>query len=559
MQKLQIFVYKSEDERCVGLLRNPRHAGDLVPDPGRMLIVTPPLASSHAYESLDIWKNRFRRGWGSLWWHVAARQTQHGRLVCQMTLSQDKERIFEVLDRLKEILYGRILSEHKLFSVLRQEGFWPSDISRGLDLGVHKADLSQLPGFMTASWGRKVCTRCQSEDVRVIPCLVCGRADCLLCAACSSMGQHRSCSTLLAVAGHKQAAPADPVELVLGYGLTTAQKWASEQLLQFWKEDQSKALVWAACGAGKTEVTYPLIRQVLSEGGEVLFAIPRQDIVREMAGRLRQSFPGVTVAAHYSGQPWLAEGHLVVATTHQVLRFYRRFQLAILDEVDAFPYQGNEMLRFGLQRALMPRGRLVEMTATPHSRRDYERVITIPARYHGFPLPEPELIVHKLPPWSEAKAADLPPVVLSSLGSKRGPWLVFAPTIEASSSLQKLLAKALGKPVGLCHSKVVNRSETIRDLRVGDLDIVVTTSVLERGVNFPGVGVLVLYADHAVFSARALVQIAGRVGRTADFPGGAVLFIGAKLTAPMNEAQKLIKQLNEQAKERGLLHGEDTA
>ena len=123
-------------------------------------------------------------------------------------------------------------------------------------------------------------------------------------------------------------------------------------------------MVWAACGAGKTEVTFPLIRQALQEGGDVLFAIPRQDIVREMIERLRSAFPGIEVAGHYGGQPWFAPGQLVVATTHQVLHFYRRFSLAVLDEVDAFPYQGNEMLRFALERSLLPDGRLVEMTAT---------------------------------------------------------------------------------------------------------------------------------------------------------------------------------------------------
>ncbi len=177
----------------------------------------------------------------------------------------------------------------------------------------------------------------------------------------------------------------------------------------------------------------PLLERALNEGAQVLFAIPpRRDIVREMAERLRSAFPAVTVAAHYGGQPprLAPPGNLVVATTHQVLGFYRRFQLAVLDEVDAFPYQGSEMLRFGLHRALAEQGRLVEMTATPPSgRRNYARIITIPpARYHGHPpLPEPRLLAHPLPPhWDQLQAEHIPPFVVQLLQAA-APWLVFAP------------------------------------------------------------------------------------------------------------------------------------
>jgi len=112
--------------------------------------------------------------------------------------------------------------------------------------------------------------------------------------------------------------------------------------------------------------------------------------------------------------------------------------------------------------------------------------------------------------------------------------------------------------VGLCHSKVEHRAAVIKQFRDGDLDIMVTTSVLERGVTFPGVGVIVLYADHAVFNVSALVQIAGRVGRTAKAPRGTVLFLASRLSASMKQARQLIQELNREARERGLLTSEET-
>jgi competence protein ComFA len=111
----------------------------------------------------------------------------------------------------------------------------------------------------------------------------------------------------------------------------------------------------------------------------------------------------------------------------------------------------------------------------------------------------------------------------------------------------------------LCHSKADDRSQVIQDFKNGRLGIVVTTSVLERGVNFPGVDVAVLYADHALFSVSALVQMAGRVGRDAASPRGRVLFIGSRISSPMKQALAMIKSLNEEARERGFLREESIA
>lgn len=553
MRKLQIFAYKSGGTFRLGLLRTAQSLADLdLPEGGQVRLLTPPLPSFQAYQVLELWKQRLKGFRGRLWWRLAG-QAPDPFEACS-GYGGDLKDLSSCLTR---ILAGRMLSERKVIQLLREQGFWPHQISRALDAAVFQGSILQFPGFTAASWGRCICSRCGGEDAQVLPCLNCGSRECLLCSACLTMGEHRACSTLLAAPGQAGGA-AGRVELVLDYELTPAQHAAAGELIQFWEGEGPSALVWAACGAGKTEVTFPLIQRALEEGWEVLFAIPRQDIVREVVDRLSRAFPKVPVAAHYAGQPPLAQGRLVVATTHQVLQFYRRFRLVILDEVDAFPYQGNEQLRFGLRRALAEGGRLVEMTATPGGKLGYSKVITIPARYHGFPLPEPEIITTELPPWSQLCAEDLPQLVVDHLQSC-GQWLVFAPTVSACEEICRTLREVLGSQVGFCHSKVGERRQTIEAFRSGRLRVLVSTSVLERGVNFPGVQVMVLYADHSIFSTSALVQMAGRVGRTAEAPSGLVLFVAARRSHEMRRAQALIRELNAAARERGLLHAEGTA
>lgn len=555
MQRLQIFAVQTKGQLQLGLLRNPRHLSDLVEaDSRNSFVLTPPLSSSSAYAQLERWRQRLGGKFGLLWRKFLAFQPRYPQGEEPFHPQGD---LTDVLSGARALAAGRLVSEERLARSLRERGFWPADISRALDLGVFRGELNQLPGFRREAWGSWVCTRCNSADAAERPCVVCGKQECLICLSCLSMGSNRGCSTFFNCREQPRSKAGQEVFLLLPHKLSPAQAGAAQELVEFWKAPQRKALIWAACGAGKTEVTFALIRFVLSEGGQVLFAIPRREIVREIAERLRRAFPQLAVASHYGGRPWLAPGNLVIATTHQVLHFYHRFQLAILDEADAFPYHGNEMLRFGVERALEPGGKLVEMTATPFQPGKYQRVITIPARYHGHPLPVPRLILAPIPFWETVQGEDLPPPVLKLLSKAAHPWLIFAPTIRACETLRKILSAALNKPVGICHSKAADRPDNIEQFRSGAVDVLVSTSVLERGVNFPQAGVIVFYADHQLFRLNALVQMAGRAGRDHRFLEREVLFVAQRKTPQIKRALQLIEKLNREAKEKGLLNDEN--
>lgn len=447
----------------------------------------------------------------------------------------------------QDVLSGRIVFQDRLASLLRAEGLWPKEIAALLDFAVYHQIVEQLPGVSRQPWGVLRCSRCGGHNVVLEPCLLCRRDACPLCTDCLSLGESRGCRILLC-APHSKPRQARKVNFRLNYDLTPAQKRAAAKLEEFMAEPRKRTLVWAACGAGKTEVTFPVIRQALSQGLHVLFAVPRQDVVRELAERFRAAFTGVEIAVHYGGQPWQAEGELVIATTHQVLHFYQRFGLAILDEMDAFPYHGNEMLRFGLLRALQLGGKLVEMSATPSSIPKRGTAITIPVRHHGYPLPEPEFV--------KAKPGQIPGPVLQLVKDSPQKWLIFVPTIALCEKLAAGLAQELGEVVASCHSRHPHRKEEIAAFRAGEKRVMVATAVLERGVTFPGVQVVVVDAHHPIYSRSALVQMAGRVGRSADQPTGQVIFCGPRPSSAVRGAQAMIRKLNEEAAELGLLRGD---
>jgi competence protein ComFA len=92
-------------------------------------------------------------------------------------------------------------------------------------------------------------------------------------------------------------------------------------------------------GAGKTEITFPLLEAALAAGGRALIATPRRDVVLELAPRLAKAFPADTPAVLYGGSEdrWSAS-NITLATTHQLMRFHQAFDLVIIDELDALPY-----------------------------------------------------------------------------------------------------------------------------------------------------------------------------------------------------------------------------
>ncbi len=118
-------------------------------------------------------------------------------------------------------------------------------------------------------------------------------------------------------------------EYTLRYPLTPAQKAVSRQCAELIKEKD--VLLHCVCGAGKTELVTESIALMLKEGKKVCFAIPRRQVVLELQERLAGYFPQAEVTAVCGGHTEKTDGDLIVATTHQLYRYYRAFDLLILD------------------------------------------------------------------------------------------------------------------------------------------------------------------------------------------------------------------------------------
>lgn len=462
-------------------------------------------------------------------------------------------------------LRGRLLYAAELELMLKRRG-WTGEVEPVLAGLAARGLIEAHPAVEVLHFGRAVCRRCGETDLAREDCWFCGDRHCWTCPSCSALGPSRGCRTLYGAAQDTSGPPRD-ARPVFAYALTPAQERAAASLREFLAGGRGgDFLVWAVCGAGKTEVILEGMAPVVACGGRVLLATPRREIAAELAGRVAAALPGLPMAVHYGGrheEPG-EDAAVTVATTHQCLRFYRGFDLAVLDEVDAFPFHGSRMLYDAVWRARRPGGRVVYLTATPPPALA-ERLaggslpfVRLPVRPHGHPLPVPELVRMRLgepgPGWRL-------PAGLAALWESPGrrPGLVFVPSVAAASAVGRELVRwgaARGIRTAFVHAADAERERKRAAFVQGRCDLLVTTTLLERGLTLGALDVYVLFADcEAVFDAACLIQMAGRAGRLADDPAAKVLLIGERLSPAMRAARQAVMEANEEAARGGFLTG----
>ena len=299
------------------------------------------------------------------------------------------------------------------------------------------------------------------------------------------------------------------------------------------------------------------IEWMLQQGKRVAIAAPRIDVCVELAPRLKEAFPTVEQnVLHSQSEEGYKRVPLTIATTHQMLRFYRAFDLVVIDETDSFPYRDNELLIRAVHRAVKEDGCLLYLTATPSQalekriKRKELSVSLLPERYHKKPLVVPTMsYIGELDKRLKKKKVPKPVQRFIEEHVKAGKrFLLFVPRITLLGPIEAALRRQFpNAKFETVSSKETYRQERIAQMRVGELDFLVTTTILERGVTFPGVDVCVVNAHEEEFSREVLVQIAGRVGRTAECPTGEVVYFHNGKTKAMVQAVREIENLNQQA------------
>jgi len=336
--------------------------------------------------------------------------------------------------------------------------------------------------------------------------------------------------------------------------LTPFQERVSMGLLQA-VDKKEPSLVHAVTGAGKTEMIYQVVAKVINRGGAVCLASPRIDVCLELYKRLQSDFTCKISLLHGESEPYFRTP-LVVATTHQLLKFYQAFDLLIVDEVDAFPYVDNPILYHAVNNCVKESGLKIFLTATSTDELDKKvkqgelKRLSLPRRFHGNPLVIPK------PVWlsdfdKHLQKNRLVPKLRRYIEKQREtayPLLIFASEIEKGERLKEILQRDFpNEKIGFVSSVTEDRLQQVQAFRDRELTILISTTILERGVTFPCVDVFVVEANHQLFTKSSLIQIGGRVGRSMDRPTGQLIFFHDGINRSIKKAIKEVKEMNQEA------------
>ena len=320
----------------------------------------------------------------------------------------------------------------------------------------------------------------------------------------------------------------------LPFSLTNAQRRAAWQILQDLESDHPmNRLLQGDVGSGKTVVAGLVAAEVAKAGFQTAIMAPTEILAQQHAKTLDELLSpfGVSVAlltGHVKGAARsqlldnLASGNIdVVVGTHALIQekvAYHKLGFAVIDEQHRFGVKQRQAL---LEKSdFMPH--LLSMTATPIPR---SLALTLYGELDISILDElpsgRQPIQTKI--WSPASAPKLYESIENELAKGRQAYVI-CPLIDDNPDNDKKSVEAeynkLSKTVfshrrvGLLHGKLPaeEKAEVMQKFADGELDMLVSTTVVEVGVNVSNATVMLIEnADN--FGLSQLHQLRGRVGR----------------------------------------------
>ena len=330
-------------------------------------------------------------------------------------------------------------------------------------------------------------------------------------------------------------ADASPFWESLSFSPTGAQRRAVEEILTDMSGETSmNRLLQGDVGSGKTLVAAAAIWACIRAGYQAALLAPTEILASQHAENLNRLLSpfGMRVA--------LLTGGMKAAARRTTLAAIRDDKADLIVGTHAILSEGVEFARLGLavvdeqhRFGVRQRGLLAEKAANPHllvmSATPIPRTLGL-LMYGDLDIS----ILDELPPGRKPvktrcitgkKRADLYGFLDREIDSGRQVYIV-CPAIEdaggsglnAVKSYYEDIAKAYlpDRRVGLMHGKLKpkEKAEVMDDFKSGRLDALVSTTVIEVGVDVPNATVMVI-ENAERYGLSALHQLRGRVGRGA--------------------------------------------
>lgn len=318
----------------------------------------------------------------------------------------------------------------------------------------------------------------------------------------------------------------------LPFELTSGQKQAVNEILQDMNSDAPmQRLLQGDVGSGKTVVATIMLLAAVENGYQGALMAPTEILTQQHYNNLVQWLTplglsvGLFLGSHgkkvrQKFETDLKNGQMNIAVgTHALIQKnvdFNNLGAIVVDEQHRFGVKQRNILKRKSQNPQM-----LTMTATPIPR-------TLALTVHGDldltvinELPKGRKPIKTILTGSHRQVWDL---IKQEVESGRQAYIVYplidesetlsakAATIEAEKLQQEIFPQF---KIGLLHGKLKNdeKEEVMKDFKDGKYDILVSTTVVEVGVDVPNATVMVI-ENAERFGLSQLHQLRGRVGRS---------------------------------------------
>jgi ATP-dependent DNA helicase RecG len=348
------------------------------------------------------------------------------------------------------------------------------------------------------------------------------------------------------------------------FDLTDAQSRVIDRILDDMRSDAPmNRLIQGDVGSGKTIVAFMAMFAAIENGYQAALMAPTEILAEQHARNAERIFHGTSykvgllkgsmrVSEKRKARESIASGETqIVIGTHAIIQDaveFKNLGLAVIDEQHRFG-----VLQRSALRGLGYNPDILVMTATPIPR---SLAMTV---YGDLDVS----VIDELPPGrtpiktvvlGEDQREGVYRGMVREIDRGRQVYIVY-PLIEESEKIDLKAATIMFEElrdtifpkyrVGLLHGKMrpADKEEVMREFVSGEMNILVSTTVIEVGVDVPNASLMVI--EHAErFGLSQLHQLRGRVGRGAE-QSFCVLLTGDKKTAVAKERLGIMEETSD--------------
>ena len=288
------------------------------------------------------------------------------------------------------------------------------------------------------------------------------------------------------------------------------------------RETPMDRLICGDVGFGKTEVAMRAVYRTVLTGRQVAFLAPTTVLAAQHLRVLRARMPGVRIeliSSIVKRKPGelaalreeIASGEVrVVVGTHALLSnkvSYHKLGLFVVDEEQRFGVRQKEKIKEAAKSV-----DVLTLSATPIPRTMYmcmagiREMSTLETPPTGRQAVVTRVVERNDPEMLEAVRQEL---------DRGGQVFYVVPRIEMIADEVNLLSEAIpGARISHAYGGLKDLEQRIVDFSLGDVDVMVSTTIMENGIDIPNVNTIIIQSTH-MFGLAQLHQLRGRVGRSA--------------------------------------------